>query len=465
MKRYPNQASDFGRIRSTLETINSMNHAGMNVADDETLGYECARRQVYKFRSFDYENSSTADLEARIDLELAKKADSQGAQTFARDLRRTLHDLGWLGSHNALTPAGKALLASARGSNEEIALLREALIDLEVGDKTGTYFSHPIRVLMHLLASAPTKSRAGLELALEAKDDSPAELQRVLELYSTYRTLNSEERAQRLGESKNNIENAVKIFPSLANTAGFISVSKQRDYNITPLGLSAIQLSINNPNVQGTSSRSAGGAVPATTQTPTVPSNPKPGASGPSPATQSRGQGKRNVTVGQKKSSSTVGQHGVNRNLPGAPLTADQQNEARRKLNERTVEHQALVRFFAEQIGDARGDIYEDQTSYDLLWQNDSDKVCHLFEMKTISSDSDAQVQRAVGQLHYYAFFNVAAAFPGASITKTLIVNAQVHNDLADYLTDQNIGLVYADAGNSLTGLNAQGQDLLDLLQ
>lgn len=453
MKNYPNQASDFGRIRRTLETIRDLNQQGQNVRNDHVLGYECARRQIYTFRNFNYEAATPQSLNARIALEQAKPKSDQGAETFARELRRTLYDLGWLDAQFQLTVDGQSLLASPVGSQTELQLLRDALIDLQVADKSGTYISHPVLVMLHLLDTAPTKARGGLELALEAKDDTPQELQRVIALYQSIKDLPAATRAARLGTTLTQVNNAVKIFPSLAVSAGFVDKTPPNDYSITPLGRSAIHTVLGGMTFRNMTAR------------PTPPPVFVPGTSGPEPETKSRGNGRRNVTVGQKKSSNQVGQHGVDRNINSAPLTPDQQDEARQKLRERTNAHQDLVQYFAGHIGDSRGDIYEDQVSFDLLWQNSADQVCHLFEMKTIKDDADAQVQRAVGQLHYYGFFNVATLFPGAEMTKTLVVDDVIHQDLADYLTAQGIGLIHAaKSQGTLDPLNDLGKDLLALL-
>ena len=308
---------------------------------------------------------------------------------------------------------------------------------------------------LHLLDAAPTKSRGGLELALEAKDDTPQEMQRVIGLYQSIKGLPAAARASRLSTTTTQVNNAVKIFPSLAVSAGFVQSTPQHDYSITALGRSVIHTVLGGMTFRN---------IP-TAAKPVPRPSPVAGTSGPVPQTKNRGTGRRNVTVGQKKSSNDVGKHGVDRNVNGAPLTPDQQDEARQKLRERTNAHQDMVQYFAAHIGDSRGDIYEDQVSFDLLWQNSADQACHLFEMKTISNDADAQVQRAVGQLHYYSFFNVATLFPGVDVTKTLVVDDVIHQDLADYLTGQEIGLIHANKSQgTLDPLNELGKELLALL-
>ena len=67
MKNFPNQASDFARLRGTLETINDLGNQGVNVLDDEELGYTLARRRHYTFRGLDYSSPDVArQIEGRI---------------------------------------------------------------------------------------------------------------------------------------------------------------------------------------------------------------------------------------------------------------------------------------------------------------------------------------------------------------------------------------------------------------
>ncbi|SMF37263.1 hypothetical protein L603_005000000010 [Cellulosimicrobium cellulans J34] len=126
--------------------------------------------------------------------------------------------------------------------------------------------------------------------------------------------------------------------------------------------------------------------------------------------------------------------------------------------------HQALVRQFAERIGDAAGELWEDQSSFDLVWAPNGAPDRHLFEMKTIEADADAQIIRAVGQLAYYAFFNVNEAFPGAPTTMTVVVDNDLHDDLREFLEHLGVGAVRMRAEGTVEGLNPQGQALVALL-
>lgn len=446
MKNYPNQAASFERVRGTLSTIREMYSAGENVTDDGVLGYELARRGFYTFRGFDYANGTTAALEARISTEKSKKASNQGARTNARELRRTLIDLGWIVDDGAMTPAGELLLASDPGSDEERDLLRTGLLELEVPDDDGIEYSHPIVILLRLLHRHSTVHRAGLELILEAKDDSEAELERVLLLYDMIRDDSPADRAAVLGVSETVRANSVKVLPTLAKYAGLVTEDLSSTWHITEDGLAALGES-NVPDDE------------------TVAVYP-PQVSPPAPAPKSEttnAKRRRRLTRGKEKNPADIGTHAVNKTVPKG-LTPDQQAEAQQRLQERTVNHQALVNYFASLIDG--GAFYEDNTSYDFVWLNDyvDHDNLHLFEMKTIDADADAQITRAVGQLLYYGHFNVVAKFKEYPLTRTVVVDADVHPDLADFLDTLGIGAIKAQQGKGLIALNEVGATTLAML-
>jgi hypothetical protein len=123
------------------------------------------RAGVYGFRAMPAGPSRDL-LERLITQEQAKPASAQGPRTFARELRRTLYDMGWLNENVQVTPRGYDLLGSEPGSIDEQALLVEGLLRIEVSYPDGTHAHHPVRALLSLLAHNSSQRRFGLELAL-----------------------------------------------------------------------------------------------------------------------------------------------------------------------------------------------------------------------------------------------------------------------------------------------------------
>lgn len=415
-------------MRGTLQTISELLDKGQDVDDDGVLGYAAARNGAYTFRGLPA-NPDEATLTARIAQERLKPAGSQGARTFARELRRTLRDMGWLDSTNQLTQAGKDLLASEPASVEEQALLVEGLLNIEATNKDGSQPNHPVRTMLQLLAHKPSVHRLGLELALEPVDDGDAELARIITLYD----MPSDQRQAALDITDAQRANAVKIFPSLAEYAGLV-VEEDGLYSLSQDGWRVLGLP------QGAPAAQAGQAI-----------------------RQRRG---RRTTVGRLVTSITAGKRRAHR--PPRALTFEEQVRAYERLSERTDSHQALVRRIWCEIGEERGDIFEDEFSYDLLWVPTDDAVpAHLFEMKSITGETDAyaRVRHAVGQLVYYEYFNVAPTLNGRELVKIAAFDSDIPEPLVDFLTSMHMGALLSEKGADVVALNELGQEFLDQLQ
>ena len=423
MKNYPNQASSFPRLRETLEAIRALNLEGKDPNDDGVLGYRAAELGIYEFRGLHFRDATREQLQRRLDEELRKPKASQGTRTFARELRRTLRDMGWLDASSRLTEGGEALLDTTPGSLEERALLAEGLLNIEVAEKGTSRTSHPVRILLELLSVAPSSKRAGLELALEARDDSMSEVERVKSLYR----LSPPERANRMDVSSFQRDNAVKIFPSLAVTAGLVETDGHGTYSLTDDGRAVLGLTP--------------GAIPD----------------------RIRERARNRTTRGRKVSTKSVAQH-VPSSAPRM-LTEDEQRRAREKLAERTTNHQTLVREFAKLIGDGCGELFEDPYSYDLLWvpTPDPHTTCYLFEMKTINGDAEAQARNALAQLAYYHFFKVAAEWPTHGVVRCAVFDTNVGARLAKFLEQEGIASLALEP-QGVVPLNQTGQELVDML-
>lgn len=430
MKNYPNQASTFDRIRETLEVIAELRDDGKDVTRDEVLGYACAQRGVYTFRGLDRATATQRQLDARIVAEKAKPRSSQGVLTYARELRRTLRDLGWLDHNGDITAEGEALLKTARNSIDEQAILVEGLLNIQAYDSGQVHYHHPVVTMLKLLAIKPSLHREGLELALEPQDDSDAEFQRVRPLYA----LSRDKRMKQLGISDHQRANAVKIFPTLAAHAGLIVEDDDGYYSLSQDGWKVI------------------GQVSNTA--------PLPPSQAKKAIRKRRG---RRTTVGKLVTTKTVAARRSMR--PPKTLSPDEQMRAAEKLRERTREHQALVKRVAEHIGDGNGELFEDDFSYDLLWVPDSGPLM-LFEMKTIvgSTDAYARVRHAVGQLSYYEYFYVGPTWEGREVESVAAFDLPIPTALAEYLEHEGIGAVLYGVGASPVALNPLGQKALDRL-
>ncbi|HVE45893.1 MAG TPA: hypothetical protein VNA57_03980 [Acidimicrobiales bacterium] len=429
MKNFPHQYNDLRKLRATLETVRDLNEAGQDADDDGVLGYALARRRIYGFRGLDYTGDAAAvevRVEGRIVEDEQKPSGKQGARTAAREMRRTLRYLRWLDADGTeLTPAGEALLETAEGSDEEQILMQQAIASIAVADRDGR-ISHPVQVLLKLVDEVDLDSRSGMELALEAVDDSVGEFRRVAALAE----LDEDARVaalEALDWTTSQLANAVKILPAFAEQSGLMTTDGTGRYILTDAGRRAL-----------------GRAV--------IRTPPEPPAAG-----RRRRRPRRRATTVRTRNAAQVGR---SRRLGAAErraLTPEEQAAAAELLYERTERHQELVRTAAAACREA--DFYEDAAAYDLLIDLDRAEPLVLSEVKTISGDAAVQIRAAVGQILFYEHFAVAEQFPDRAVRRLVVVDERVDEELAAFLEAHEIGLI-AIVDDEIVALNDLGEDL-----
>lgn len=434
MKNFPHQYSDLVKLRATLQTEQDLQDRGLDSTDDAVLGYELAHRRVYRFRGLDYDgDGETVDrrVAERIETERTKPPGTQGARTAAREMRRTLLFLGWLDANGAgLTAAGSALLRTREGSGEERILLQQAIGSIAVADRDGRV-SHPVQVLLRLVEAVPLDSRNGMEVALEAVDDSVGEFQRVAAIAA----MPEQQRIAALkdaGWTDPQLANAVKILPALAIQAELMAIGGDGRFVLTEAGR-----------------RTIGRAVITT------------GLAQPAARQRTQGPAARAATMTATRDPRQVGR---SHQLSGEDLrvlTAAEQAAAAALVYERTERHQALVRAVAARCGSAG--FFEDLAAFDLLVDLDSGGPLVLIEVKTVVGDAVAQVRAAVGQLLYYEYFSVGPAFPGRDVHKLVVADAAIPQELGGFLEQTGIGLVTWGRGTFSAG-NPRGSAIASSL-
>ena len=257
--------------------------------------------------------------------------------------------------------------------------------------------------MLQLLGIQGSRQRDGLELALEAQDDSQVELDRVVALYK----LPSDERRQALidaGVPKFQIENAKKIFPALAKSAGLVIEDLSHVFQLTDIGRALIDADEPEdalPTGQGTFRRAL-------------------------------------RSVNAETIASMLG------GASSKPLTPAQQAAARQALSKRHKRHnetvQALASLFIE------GDLQEG--SVDLLWiSKQADGPVILVEVKTINADADIQIRHAYGQVGFYEYFDVRALADGREILQVVATDNDVQESLGLFLEDRGIALITVTDG------------------
>lgn len=417
MKNFPHQYSELARFRDTLELVRDLQVRGDNVFDDGVLGYALARARIYQFRG------DAPDLERRIEEEQRKPPGDQGARTAARESRRTLQLFGFLDANGALTEAGAALLQEAPGTENEIRIWRQAVVNIALADAQGNV-SHPMRILLRILADRGPLPRIELALAFEAVDDSQGEYERVLSLLPVRDAI----ARGALAVTEHMLNNSVKILPALALHLGLVADRGDDLLAITEAGGMLLRSGFQFGDVAVT---------PA-------PANP--------PIRRRRVGPRKRLVQGRGGTTSAAQDF--------AALTPDEQAEAVRLRLERTTRHNDVVAQVAAAFRE-RFAVYEDPASYDaLLVPRNHPADCYLLEVKTLDLDEVAQTNRAIGQLSWYLWAYVRPEYPDGIVHFGIVYDREPTDETCRFLESLGIG-AYACNDLAISPCNGTAKRLI----
>jgi hypothetical protein len=212
MKGFPNQVPDLRKLAEGLAIIDRLNQEGANSKSYDVLGEALVRGAVL----------GTGHVKQPVDKYLREQRSKQGGssyqshQTGARGIREQYRMLGLIddsGIRVELTEAGRRVASFAGEQLDEAKreYWRRLIRNISHPGRDGVR-SHPYQVLLRLVGKKPGITRAKCALALEARDDSEEELDRIAGLSD----LGESDIRSRIGETKSNWDNAKKILPKFA---------------------------------------------------------------------------------------------------------------------------------------------------------------------------------------------------------------------------------------------------------
>jgi len=409
MKGFPNQIPDLGKLAQTLRCIVELLSDGENPKDDGVLGKALLRARVLT-------TGHTPIPIARYLREQAKKPLSgQSFRTSARGLRQLFRLLGLIddgGPTLLVTPDGHqaASFAGQPLGAPQIAFWRHVM------NNFAHEGSHPYQVLLRLVAKRPGIIRAKCALALEAKDDSPKELERIVRLSA----LSEDEIRKRIGETKPNWDNAKKVIPRFAEQLGDV-VKIGQSYSLA--------------DAPGDAGAGGVGARPK-------PKEPTDAGAPHRPRTS------RKVTP------DTIGAAGLaERDEPPLPPNLDPAAAAaaQRARLDRLRRHNLLVRALASRLEAAGMTLFEDP--FDVLGV--LGRVGVLGEVKTLDGtveDERERVRDALAQLLYYEAFVTAPVARGAAIHKVACFETKISTDHQAWLNRSGIATVWMTKSGRFEG-------------
>jgi hypothetical protein len=387
VKNFPHQINELPKLHAGLIVFDRLARVSGDLDDDSLVGVAMARAGVYAFRD------KSLALRQALAKERKKDRRSQGTQTFARDLRRSFMLMGFLeravDGTLRLSALGRHLAAIAPGSPEAREAWKAGLRRVTLLDDEGRE-SYPYQILLRLISERPGLETTRSALALEARDDSDDEFQRVVRL-ADIPDWNAVLRS--IGASKATARNAAKILPALARQLDELRQDGSGYYIVPPPQDARPQTPI------------PGGAA--------RPARPVPGLA---PHRRRHRQVNRD-TIAHAPTARPA--------LPDEEYSADPALTAHLRL-QRLDRHNEIVRNLAGLFTAAGYTLREDP--YDMFASRVGVPSV-LTEVKTLdgtAADEIARVRSALGQVFYYDHFDVPAELRSNGLVRMAIFERQI---------------------------------------
>lgn len=422
MKGFPNQVADLGKLATAMQDIVRLLDGGRNARDDGVLGEALVRSGVAGT------GHRPQPIEEYLRSQRQKEHSSQSQRTTARGLRELFRILAFIeddGERIRVTELGRraAAFAALPMNEEQIRFWRHAIREMSHDGGDGQD-SHPYQVLLRLIARLPDIEKPKCALALEAKNDSPEELERIVDLA----VLPEEEIRRRLGVTRSNWANAVKVLPRLAKQLGDVVQTGRR-------GRYQYQIA----DAPGREDVGVAAAPP-----PRAPRAPRRTAPRP-PRTS------RSVTP------ETIGLAGTAETFdePEVRAPADPAITARIRRN-RLRRHNLIVRRLAARFARPGVALYE--LPFDVLAIIEEAGI--MVEVKTLDGTPDdevARVREALAQLLYYTAFLVSPTVGEEAIHKVACFERRPSDGHIGWLNHNGIAVIWQDgdrfAGDALASI------------
>jgi hypothetical protein len=424
MKGFPNQVADLQKLTSALKVFSDLLESNVNPRDDGVYGEALVRAGVAGT------GHRPRPVEEYLKIMRTKTPSNQSHRTRARGLRELFRVMDLIQDDGDLqiTKKGRKILELHNKPLDEEAkdVWRDVILKMQHYGGEGTA-SHPYQVLLRLVASSPGITRAKCALALEALDDSTAELNRILTLAGK----SEQEIIQSIRVTKANWDNAKKILPHFAEQLGDVIKKGQQFY-------------IANFPGSGKEKKQA-----ATKET---------------PKEKQKGITSRKPKSSSKVTAETIAKAGSidnfdeddDGNEPQVDPEAIKNQIA--KTKNRLKRHNEIVRFIAKVLEQEGANLYENP--FDCLACYD--KKCLLIEVKSLdgtSRDEVVRVRDALSQLLYYESFVVDPNFSEEQIIKIACFESKIDDKHIKWLDKSGIATIWLE-----NGMFATDQDSVALL-
>jgi hypothetical protein len=397
MKGFPNQVTDIGKLTTGIQTLVELADAQAHARDDGVFG------EALVWAGVAGAGRRPMPPAEYIRQQRDKPPDSQSFRTTARGLRQLYRLLGFIDDTApsvTVTPLGRqaAAYAGSPVNAEQLDFWRAALLNMTLEGDGET--SHPYQVLLRLVGERPGITRAKCALALEARNDSPEELARLVALTD----LPEAEIRQRLGVTQPNWNNAKKVLPAFA----------EQLEDVVQIGQSFV--------LADTPGRPGAGVVEPATRRSHV----------------------REPRTSREVTAETIGRAGTGDRSDESMIPPDLDPvaaaEAISLRLDRLRRHNVIVQELAGRLSGAR--LYEDP--FDILAVLEASGI--LVEVKTLDGtepDERDRVRAALSQLLYYEAFAVSPLIGEAYVHKIACFERPPSEAHVEWLNGSGIAVLW----------------------
>lgn len=400
MKNFPHQFNDLEKLLSALAVAKKLIDNNTPLTD-ENFGEQLTREGIYTYRE------KNLSIDQFLQKENQKPKANRGHLTVSRDIRRFLELLCFIvvlddDKNSRLTTTGKQLL-SATTVEQKNQLWKNALLQLALEGKDQE-ISHPYRILLKIVNTFPGIETSKLMLALEAKNDSEDEFERISALIN----LSLDKILKKTGTSSSMSANAVKILPGIAEQLKDIERISNKAYPTGHIVVTEDDISTEELDV----------------------------------TTKARAPFREVTSSDIAKDPSINVVSSVSIDI----------SEAIKTRQKRLADHQEIVRLLALLNEKCGFKLFGGK--FDCLSVK-GDKAL-LYEVKTIlesTTDKEKQTIKGVGQLKYYKFSIVDQKMGLSDIREVLVFSRKPDIGIINFCASENIAVIWKE-GNSFKIFN-----------
>ncbi len=402
MKNFPHQFNDLEKLLKALSIAKKLVDKNIPLTD-ENFGEQLTREGIYSYRE------RNLSIDQFLEKEKQKPKSNQGHLTVSRDIRRFLELLDFIvvlddDKNCRLTTPGKQLLSTTT-IEQQHQLWKNALLQmgLEGIDKE---ISHPYRILLKIVNTFPGIETPKLMLALEAKNDSEKEFERISSLIN----LSIDEILRRTATSSSMAANAVKILPGIAEQLKDIERIANKAYPVGHIVVTEDDISTDEElNIT-----------------------------------------KPRATV-REVASGDIARDPLINVISSVSIDISDAIKIRQK---RLAEHQEIVRLLA--ILNEKCGFKLFVGKFDCLSIKGNKAL--LYEVKTILEsfvDKEKQTIKGVGQLKYYKFIITEQNLGLSDIKEILVFSKKPDSSIINFCASENIAVIWKE-NNSFKIFNIQ---------